>query len=300
MGFLQPNTRSSLSTYRSLINTYHEVRSRAISVFSWNDLPTLVESDLMETKAYSNGSVALCYDRFLNRFILGSYIPLEYLDTDKRQPSRIKLIAQGGIYEFDEFVILYDTASRIMLGPIIMEKCERLVETQRTIDINVHQQRTPRVTIVPEDKLQSMKNLNAQIDNYEDNVVGVSDEFDVQQYTSILQPAPPIFNDLYQYKCQLYSEILNLLGITSVTQQNRERLIVDELRFSNGGTFQSRFNRYNPRAQFVKDFELKFGNYVDKIPSFVLYDEVIKGLPEQEQETSLEVPEDGGGEPSEL
>lgn len=300
MGFLQPNTRSSLSTYRSLINTYHEVRGRAISVFSWNDLPTLVESDLMETKAYSNGSVALCYDRFLNRFILGSYIPLEYLDTDKRQPSRIKLIAQGGIYEFDEFVILYDTASRIMLGPIIMEKCERLVETQRTIDINVHQQRTPRVTIVPEDKLQSMKNLNAQIDNYEDNVVGVSDEFDVQQYTSILQPAPPIFNDLYQYKCQLYSEILNLLGITSVTQQNRERLIVDELRFSNGGTFQSRFNRYNPRAQFVKDFELKFGNYVDKIPSFVLYDEVIKGLPEQEQETSLEVPEDGGGEPSEL
>lgn len=299
MGFLQPNTRSSLSTYRSLINTYHEVRSRAISVFSWNDLPTLVESDLMETKAYSNGSVALCYDRFLNRFILGSYIPLEYLDTDKRQPSRIKLIAQGGIYEFDEFVILYDTASRIMLGPIIMEKCERLVETQRTIDINVHQQRTPRVTIVPEDKLQSMKNLNAQIDNYEDNVVGVSDEFDIQQYTSILQPAPPIFNDLYQYKCQLYSEILNLLGITSVTQQNRERLIVDELRFSNGGTFQSRFNRYNPRAQFVKDFELKFGNYVDKIPSFVLYDEVIKGLPEQEQETSLEVPEDGG-EPSEL
>lgn len=300
MGFLQPNTRSSLSTYRSLINTYHEVRGRAISVFSWNDLPTLVESDLMETKAYSNGSVALCYDRFLNRFILGSYIPLEYLDTNKRQPSRIKLIAQGGIYEFDEFVILYDTASRIMLGPIIMEKCERLVETQRTIDINVHQQRTPRVTIVPEDKLQSMKNLNAQIDNYEDNVVGVGDEFDVQQYTSILQPAPPIFNDLYQYKCQLYSEILNLLGITSVTQQNRERLIVDELRFSNGGTFQSRFNRYNPRAQFVKDFELKFGNYVDKIPSFVLYDEVIKGLPEQEQETSLEVPEDGGGEPSEL
>lgn len=300
MGFLQPNTRSSLSTYRSLINTYHEVRGRAISVFSWNDLPTLVESDLMETKAYSNGSVALCYDRFLNRFILGSYIPLEYLDTDKRQPSRIKLIAQGGIYEFDEFVILYDTASRIMLGPIIMEKCERLVETQRTIDINVHQQRTPRVTIVPEDKLQSMKNLNAQIDNYEDNVVGVSDEFDVQQYTSILQPAPPIFNELYQYKCQLYSEILNLLGITSVTQQNRERLIVDELRFSNGGTFQSRFNRYNPRAQFVKDFELKFGNYVDKIPSFVLYDEVIKGLPEQEQDTSLEVPEDGGGEPSEL
>jgi hypothetical protein len=300
MGLLQPNTRSSLSTYRSLINTYHEVRGRAISVFSWNDLPTLVESDLMETKAYSNGSVAVCYDRFLNRFILGSFIPLEYLDANKRQPSRIKLIAQGGIYEFDEFVILYDTASRIMLGPIIMEKCERLVETQRTIDINVHQQRTPRITVVPEDKLQSMKNLNAQIDNYEDNVVGVGDEFDIQQYTSILQPAPPIFNDLYQYKCQLYSEILNLLGITSVTQQNRERLIVDELRFSNGGTFQSRFNRYNPRTQFVKDFELKFGNYVDKIPSFVLYDEVIKGLPEQEQETSLEVPEDGGGEPSEL
>lgn len=300
MGLLQPNTRSSLSTYRSLINTYHEVRSRAISVFSWNDLPNLVESNLMEIKTYSNGSVALCYDRFLNRFIMGGYIPLEYLDQDEQQPSRIKLIAQGGVYEFDEFVILYDTASRIMLGPIIMEKCERLVETQRTIDINIHQQRTPRITIVPEDKLQSIKNLYAQIDNYGDNVVGVGDEFDVQQYTSILQPAPPIFNDLYQYKCQLYSEILNLLGITSVTQQNRERLIVDELRFSNGGTFQSRFNRYNPRVQFVKDFELKFGNYVDKIPSFVLYDEVIKGLPEQEQETSLEIPEDGGGESNEF
>lgn len=53
MGLLQPNTRSSLSTYRSLINTYHEVRGRAISVFSWNDLPTLVESNLMEIKAYS-------------------------------------------------------------------------------------------------------------------------------------------------------------------------------------------------------------------------------------------------------
>lgn len=299
MGYLQPNTRSSLSTYRSLINTYHEVRSRAISVFSWNDLPDLVESNLLEIKSYSNGSVAVCYDKFLNRFIMGSYIALEYLDQDQQQPARIKLIAQGGIYNFDEFVILYDTASRLMLSPIILEKCERLVEVQRTIDINIHQQRTPRLTLVPEDKVLSMKNLYAQIDNYGDNIVGVSDEFDINEYSSILQPAPPLFNELYQYKSQLYSEILNLLGITSVTQQNRERLIVDELRFSNGGTFQSRFNRYNPRAQFVKDFEAKFGNYVDKIPSFVLYDEVIKGLPEQEQETSLEVPEDGG-EPNEF
>lgn len=299
MGYLQPNTRSSLSTYRSLINTYHEVRGRAISVFSWNDLPNLVESNLMEIKAYSNGSVAVCYDKFLNRFIMGGFIALEYLDQDQQQPARIKLIAQGGIYEFDEFVILYDTASRLMLSPIILEKCERMVEVQRTIDINIHQQRTPRLTLVPEDKVLSMKNLYAQIDNYGDNIVGVSDEFDINEYSSILQPAPPLFTELYQYKSQLYSEILNLLGITSVTQQNRERLIVDELRFSNGGTFQSRFNRYNPRAQFVKDFEAKFGNYVDKIPSFVLYDEVIKGLPEQEQETSLEVPEDGG-EPNEF
>ena len=122
MGLLQPNTRSSLSTYRSLINTYHEVRGRAISVFSWNDLPTLVESNLMEIKAYSNGSVAVCYDKFLNRFIMGGFIPLEYLDQDEQQPARIKLIAQGGIYEFDEFVILYDTASRLMLSPIILEK----------------------------------------------------------------------------------------------------------------------------------------------------------------------------------
>lgn len=253
----------------------------------------------MEIKAYSNGSVAVCYDKFLNRFIMGGFIPLEYLDQDEQQPARIKLIAQGGIYEFDEFVILYDTASRLLLSPIILEKCERLVEVQRTIDINIHQQRTPRITIVPEDREQSFKNLYAQIDNYGDNVVGVGDEFDVAQYSSILQPAPPLFNELYQYKSQLYSEILNLLGITSVTQQNRERLIVDELRFSNGGTFQSRFNRYNPRAQFVKDFELKFGNYVDKIPSFVLYDEVIKGLPGQEQETSVEEI-DGGGESNEL
>lgn len=299
MGYLQPNTRSSLSTYRSLINLYHEVRSRAVSVFSWKDLPMFIESNLLENKAYSNGSVALCYDRFLNKFILGSFIPIDYIDTDQQQPATIKLIAQGGLYNFDEFVILYDTASRLPLSPIILEKCERIVEVQRTIDINIHQQRTPRITIVPEDKLQSMKNLYAQIDNYGDNIVGVSDEFDVQQYTSILQPAPPIFTELFQYKSQLYSEILNLLGITSVTQQNRERLIVDELRFSNGGTFQSRFNRYNPRAQFVKDFELKFSNYVDKIPTFVLYDEVIKGLPDQDEKTSLGAI-DEGGEPDEL
>lgn len=250
----------SLNTYETMLNVYNDIKSRAVSVFAWPDLREKlgISSSYFERSLYGHGSVAVCYDSIMG-WIVGAYsvVQFKYVNGE-RKPTRIRLIGQGGYYDEGEFIICYDTQARIPLFPQLRERCRRYAEVQRTIDVNVHQQRTPRLTLVPEERLLSIKNVFAQADNYADNIVGVADEFDLQKYTQFLNAAPMVFPQLNEYRHDLYNEMLGLIGITSMQADTKDRHVVDEVRFANGGNFQSRFNRFTPREEFQTEMADRF------------------------------------------
>lgn len=265
----------SLNTFETMCNVYNDIKSRAVSVFAWDDLASKigVSSSYLERGLYSNGSMAFAYDKVMDKWLVSTFSVTKYAyPHGEPVPVQIRLNGIGATFNKGEFVIVYDTQSRTPLFPIIKEYCRRYAETFRTIDVNVHQQRTPRLTLVPENRLLSTKNVFAQADDYNDNIVGVADEFDVNKYNQFLNPAPLVFDKLNEYRHDLYNTMLGLIGITSMQADSKDRHVVDEVRFSNGGNFQSRFNRFTPRDEFIAtmrdryDIELNCKFY-DNMPS---------------------------------
>ena len=253
----------SLTTMGTFCNIYNDMKSRATSVFCWKLKSGEsfmkkfgVHSSYVERGVYSNGRIAFAYDKILNKWLVGGFSVVSE-NRITRIPTRIRMIGRGTYFNQDEFCILYDTQSRVPIFPLLYEKCRRYAETMRTIDVNVHQQRTPRITVVPEEKLLSVKNMYAQADDYRDNIYGVGNEFDMNAFNSILTPAPAVFVQLNEYRHDLYNEMLNIIGVTSVTVDKKDRHTSDEVLYSVGGTYQSRFNREYPRQEFILEMKEK-------------------------------------------
>ena len=70
-----------------------------------------------------------------------------------------------------------------------------------------------------------------------------------------------------------------MIGISSVVQEKKERLITDEVTASQGGTIASRYNRFEPRQSAIDKINKKWNlnieiEYYDGVPSNVEEKEV--------------------------
>ena len=64
---------------------------------------------------------------------------------------------------------------------------------------------------------------------------------------------------MYELKTNIWNEALSYLGISSVNNVKKERLITDEVQRNLGGTVASRYPRLNMRVQACNEINEMFG-----------------------------------------
>lgn len=94
----------------------------------------------------------------------------------------------------------------------------------------------------------------------------------------VLAPAPYVTDKITEYKKQIYSEFLNHIGICNLNIQKKERLITDEVSFSQGGTIAGRYATAEPRIKWKEELDEKFNikvdfNFYDGLPVNLQYEE---------------------------
>ena len=218
------------------------------------------------------GSIAWFKDEVLGLLAL-PYINIGELDLYGR-PIDIEVIGKNGYtrtLKQGEYVIMYDNMSRIPLIFDILQYSERLALIQRTIDINVKQQRTPRFWQVTSENKKSVLDVLDGIDSMNDTII-TYDGLDLGNINLNQAPAPYVTDRLSDEKDKIWNEFLRLIGIANTSFEKKERNITDEVILSQGGTIASRFNRFNARKIAIDKINKMFNmnieiEYYDGLPT---------------------------------
>ena len=236
----------------------------AENVFEYENLPEYIDTAYMNKVLVRQGSIAFFYDDVLDTVLALPYTNMGKLDVYGR-PTSIMVRALNGRYfrklNQGEFIIMYDNNGRYPIYMDILQYCERMGQVTRTIDINVEHQKTPRIWLTRADKEKSIRDLVNNVDGYAETVIAY-DDLNLDETQAVLSPAPYVADKLQQTKESIYNEFLRLIGVASLTEQKKERLITDEVQASQGGTIASRFSRYEPREKAIKMINKKFGEYL--------------------------------------
>lgn len=262
------NYKSQLSNLASYILYIDTCTALAQSVFNFKNLPDMIDISFLTNKLVKCGTIAWFKDEVLGLLAL----PYTVVSRDLYlRPTSIIVQGANGYRrtlsnkkDKIEFVIMYDNIQKKPLFPYISQYADRLALLQRTIDINVSQQKTPRIWQAPEEMITTLKGIVDNTDSFNEKIVGFNN-FNVDEISCVLSPAPYVADKIREEFNNVWSEFLRLIGVASNNNQKRERLITDEIRFSQGGTIASRFARFETQSRAV-----------DMINKFLLVDEDYK------------------------
>lgn len=291
---------SQLGNYKTYLAYRNKMLTLAMNVFQFKNMNPFIDMAYVNSNLVLRGSIAFFKDEVMGLLAL-PYTPVGSLDIYGR-PTAIKVLPKNGSYNRTlrkgEFVIMYDNESKLPIWDSIVQSCERIAEIKRTIDINISQQATPRYWKTSESNVKTVETMLRDIDSKVDAIV-TSDNNIIDDITCCLAPAPYVADKLNEAKKEEWAEFLELIGISNVAIQKKERVIRDEILTSMGGTIASRYSRFTSRAKAIEDINKKFDqnievSFYDGLPTTI--EDVDEFLNDKNNENDEEVDENVSNE----
>ena len=263
---------TQISNFKTYNMYFRQMLTLAENVFEFKNLPEVIDVSFLNKVLLRQGSIAFFKDEVLGLIAL-PYTTIGKNDVYDR-PTTIQVEGKNGYIRKlnqDEYVIMYDNNGRYPLYLDICQMAERIALCVRTEDVNIVHQRTPRVWKTSKDKVLSLKNAINEIDSMEENVVAY-ESLDIEDMNVVLAPAPYVTDKIDLHLKELWAEFFRLIGVANLQEQKRERVIIDEMIASQGGTIASRFSRFEPRKNAIEKINKKFNTdiqvqYYDGEPS---------------------------------
>ena len=278
---------SQLGNFKTYEMYKRQLLTLAENVFEFTNLPDFIDVSYLNKQLLRKGCIAFFKDEVMGVLAL-PFTSIGTLDVYGR-PNTIQVISMNGYtrtLKRDEFVIMYDNNGRYPLWLDILQYAERLALDTRTIDINIAQQKTPRIWKTKQEKEQSLKAMINNVDSFE-NLVATYEDLDLDDIQIVLEPAPFVADKIDMHKDEDWNEFLRLIGISNLSYQKKERNIKDEIYAMQGGTIASRYSRFEPRQRAVEEINKKFDTNIE----VRYYD----GIPTSEKEIVEDDFEDEGG-----
>ena len=286
----QKTSRQTQIMYRRQMVTLAE------NVFEFINLPKFIDVSYLNRILVRNGAIAFFYDDVLKSVIALPFDITGYIDIYGRPLKIMARSANGRYYRAlsndtldpnhkveDEFVIMYDNNGRYPLFDDINQIADRIALCVRTEDINIFQQRTPRYWLTDSDHELTVRNALNDYEGMMENVLAYK-SIDLENLSKVEAPAPFVTDKIDDHLDKLWAEFYRLIGVVNIREQKKERMIVDEMTASQGGTIASRYSRFEPRARAIKEINQKW-----KLDIKVRY---YDGEPSSEENDEREVEED--------
>lgn len=254
---------SQLSNFATYNMYLRQLLTLAENVFEFKNLNSYIDVSYLNKQLLRKGSVAFFKDEVLGLLAL-PYTIVNGLDVYGR-PTKIEVMGQNGYrrtLKSNEFVIMYDNNGRYPLYLDICQYAERLALNVRTSDINIAQQKTPRIFKTTTEKERSVKDLVNNVDGNENTIIAY-DNMDLDETSMVLAPAPYVTDKIDMHKENIWNEFLRLIGISNLSMMKKERNISDEIQAMQGGTIASRFSRFEPRKRAIEEINKKFNENIE-------------------------------------
>lgn len=259
-------------------NTYNmykrEMLTLAENVFEIDKLPKYIDIAFVNKTLLRKGAIAWFMDEVLGLLAL-PFTNTGTLDVYGR-PRRIQVYSQNGYtrtLKEGEFVIMYDNNGRYPIYLDIIQMSERISNMKRVIDINISQQKTPRIWKTSTDQVNTVRDTLNQYDGNVETVLAY-DSLDLDNVESVMAPAPFVADKINDALDKEWAEFFRLIGVANNEIKKKERLITDEVKTSQGGTIASRYSRFYPRQKAIEEINAKWDlklsvKYYDGIPASI-------------------------------
>ena len=275
-GFLQISNLKTTEMYKK------QFISLAENVFNIKNLEKyapFMDYSYVNKELVYKGCIAFFMDEYLGLLAL-PYVNLGKLDLYGR-PIDIQVIGRNGYtrkLKFGEYVLMWDNRSKQPLIYDILQYAERTAQIQRTMDINIAQQRTPRFWKTKTENKKTIEDLINGV-SANDEAITTYDNLNLDETSIVLSPAPFVADKLGEQKDKIWNEFLRLIGIANSSFQKKERNIRDEVFISQAGTIASRFTRFNARVDAINKINEKWNldlevEYYDGLPTTLKEEEV--------------------------
>ena len=257
--------------------TYNDYLCRmkkiALSMFEWVNLPDTCNARYLEQCLFYNGQAGLLWDEdygFINTQVADSgYINIYGLPTKlncysfRYHTTRELFTHNTNLPPEEEVILVMNNYDRIPTSSSLCLFAQRLMEAQRTADINIKSQRFP--ILIPTDQRQqyTLKRLYEEYDGNSPVIYGDKNIISSDAIKAIKTDAPFIANDIMLYKTEIWNEFLTSLGLNNLSEK-RERLISQEVDSNNEVVNMNMQSMLIPRKQACKEFNEKFGLTGDK------------------------------------
>lgn len=247
-GLLQISNVKTVDMYK---RQYVSLAMNVFNIVNLDEIAPFMDYSYINYELVYKGRIAFFMDEYLGLLAL-PFMNVGKLDLYGR-PIDIQVMGRNGytrILHPGEYVIMYDNRSKQALIYDILQYAERISLIQRTMDINISQQRTPRFWRT---KTENKKTIEDVINGVSanDEAIVVYDNLNIDDTTLVLAPAPFVADKLSEQKDKLWNEFLRLIGIANSSFQKKERNIRDEIFISQAGTIASRFTRFNSRVDAI-------------------------------------------------
>lgn len=260
------NLLSYNTTLADLLNLY-------MGVFRWEGLPEGVSARQLEYWLMLGGVVAFVRDPVIQeaqpvqapegyavvRCMLTGPIDIYDLPEDARAYSMVSAV-NGMELDPEKTVLIWDNLLRTSALPQLTYYARRLSNIDRTIDVNVANQKTTKVVRGTQKQMLSLQNAMSQqqgnqVIRWEDAATADPDAKPVDYDVT----APYVASDLQLLKRQLKSEVLTFCGIDNTYGDKRERMITGEVEQGSGDITAHKLSREEPRRVAAERISELFG-----------------------------------------
>lgn len=217
----------------------------AMTMFEWHNLPDGMNERWLERSLLLNGTAAILKDETigfintncssssnLNMYGLPSKIHCYSLDSYNKD--KISYFGKDLLPDTTATDYAVQVFANIDYTPTIEDVqifAIRLTNAERTIDVNLQQQKHPYVVISDEKQRLTMENVFRQIDENKPVIFGTSG-LQQDNIRAINTGAPYVIDKVMEYKKQIWNEFLTFLGINNLYEK-KERLVAEETNTNN-------------------------------------------------------------------
>lgn len=251
---------SAVLNNRTFWAWYDRLKEIAITSFKWENLPDTIDKRFIEMQLYEKGMAVFFYDDMLE-----DYLALMCTISGKLNvyniPIKRRAYATNGykkwLNEKDSVIIFNNYLHKNSVSDIELF-AYRLTQIDRTIDVNIHAQKTPVLIKTTENQRLTVENVYMK---YEGNqpVIVADKNLDDKGIQVFKTDAPFVADKLTDLKVQIWNEALTYLGVSNIAFNKKERMIKDEVQRTQGGVVASRYSRLKARQEAADMINNMFG-----------------------------------------
>ena len=239
----------------------------AIAGFEWKNLPPEIDPRFLEMILCFDGKALFYFDDDLEEYVALQFFNSSTLDI-YREPFKRTAFSPAVNFRHkaldeSESVIIWNNGLHLPEILPLRLYARRIAECERTIDVNIKGQKTPKIIRSTNEERLTIENLFKKYDGNIPFIFGSKNLADMQDITVLDTTVPYIADKVQILKRQLFAEALTYFGIENANTEKKERLVSDEVASNFGGVDIARRTRLNARKLACRKINERFGLNID-------------------------------------